>query len=177
MKRLIFTLFACVLVTVSMAAQSGTENINPPFKIHYSGNVEAGNTFSLYESRSDFVVGYATLTTAHGIAVKPWLFTGLGTGMWVMYGNGYFGIDVPLYANVRAYIPGSSLPFYLDYKIGAVGIASNATSAVPVRFYMSPSIGVRYKWHKEHGLTLAVGYDYVPGYHLSGLSVRLGFTF
>lgn len=144
--------------------------------IHYMGNIEAGNMFP-FQDFLDNSSGIATLTTTHGVVIKPWLYTGLGAGFWFGYAKEGFGIILPMYADVRLTYPNRRWRPFFDMRMGTLW------GGEPIHhFLLQPSVGIKFAIKDTFGIYLSVGtiahFSKRDGTSIAeGLSLNLGFDF
>lgn len=184
-RRLILPILLSVFAAFSLLASDNKYNLNADgsqFKIQYMGNVEAGHVF-LWENFKSTAPGFVThkgssgivtLSTTHGVKLKPYLFTGLGVGAWFGYYSGGATLRLPIYANVRASIPNRRFRLFIDLKAGHNFVDYNLS-------FIGPSIGCKFAWGNKGGVYLSAGTNYIINHNYSnswdGLNLKIGFDF
>lgn len=154
------------------------------YAIKYKGFVEAGYGFGVADYWGDAHAGKVSLFTTHGIDINRYLFVGAGAGVEVStYNSVYFGMVVPIYADMRMKLSGKISP-YFDLRIGDMIGAGDTGHAL----YIHPSVGYRFDIGKDKGIYIGVGYEGVllPAHidadsffkgNEESLSLRIGFDF
>lgn len=101
---------------------------------------------------SKWETGRIELATIHGYQFYPFLYAGAGIG--VNYYHDRECWNIPIFADIRGYLPLSDpqLSPYADIRIGYSVADING-------FYFSPSIGLRYGITRYYGLSFAIGYE------------------
>lgn len=174
MKRyiiIIFLLPLTIFLSLPSYSQKKTDEPNS-FKIFYMGTVEGGHIFP-WSHFLKVTHGVVTLTTIHGVQVRPWLFTGAGFGGMMLYHKDGIGMDFPLYVNGRFTLPYRHFQPFFDFKFGI--------SFFPSSFnFFNPSIGYKYAWGKKGGVRLSIGANIFTSASLkkyNGVSAIIGFDF
>lgn len=176
---LIAAIFIAAITTVKASAsnpeESGTEKTG--YHIHYMGNIEGGNMFP-WEGFMKDSSGMASLTTTHGVVIKPWLYTGLGTGFWFLYSHDGIAGALPIFADVRFTYPNKRWRPFVDLKIGSF-LSGNIISEY---FLLIPSVGIKFAIKDTFGVYLSAGTmghfaKDMPARVSEGLSLNLGFDF
>lgn len=148
----------------------GNPNGKPNFKISYMGTVDLVHVFP-WSHFLRVTHGMATVTTAHGVQIKPWLFTGIGIGTLMFYHKDGIGFKIPIFLNGRLTLPKKLFRPFFDLKFGFV----------PSQYiYLNPSIGYKFAWGKKGGVRLSLGahiFPYQYFLHYNGISANLGFDF
>lgn len=171
MKRLLlfFICFLSLVYSIRTSAED-TYNNKPEFKISYMGTIEAGHVFP-WSHFLRVTHGMVTLTTAHGVQIKPWLFTGLGVGALMNYHKDRLGLWFPIFLNGRLTLPKKHFRPFFDFKLGFI----------PSQYiFINPSIGYKFAWGKKGGVRLFLGAYIFPYRHFhkfNGISANLGFDF
>lgn len=140
----------------------------------YRGFVDLGYTIGV----EDYGEGRIDLQTSHGYQFLPYFYSGIGVGM--SYYHESEAVSIPIFADLRADIFNNSITPFVDFKIGY--------SVVDVTgFYMSPSVGCRFRLSQNLGLNVTIGYTmqkykweywYFSGSeNCGGLNLRLGIDF
>lgn len=179
LKSVIFCLVIfCVIFNVKpLNAQQLSDNSQQPgFRMHYMGNVEVGNLFP-WDHFMNNSSGIASITTTHGVVIKPWLYAGLGTGFWLVYSHDGIAGGFPLFADIRLTYPIAKWRPFLDVKIGSFVGGSGFS-----HFIIQPSVGLKYAVKDTFGVYLS--FSTLNSFLLSsgsvksaGLSINLGFDF
>lgn len=170
MKRVLSILILTVISAV-VPLKNHAENIEQPdFKPSYMGTVEAGHVFP-WSHFLRATHGMVTLTTIHGVQIKPWFFTGAGVGALMFYSKNGIGFRVPFYINGRLTLPKEHFRPFFDFKFG---IADSK------HILFNPSIGYKFAWGRKGGVRLSFGANifasrWLKGYN--GVSATLGFDF
>lgn len=147
-----------------------TQLISNPLRIHYMGTVEGGNLFPWDGFMRDSS-GVATLNTTHGVVITPWLYTGLGVGIWTLYSHDGVGFGFPIYGDVRFTYPNQKWRPFLDLKVGA--LAGDELS----HLLLMPAAGIKFAIKDTFGLYLSAGTLVSFAHGSVGLSLNLGFDF
>lgn len=161
MKSLkLFALVAALFLCGSASAQftnTTTKSNNQPATTNnsgggavrgYSGFIEMGYCFGIGEY--DF--GRFDLSTSHGFQINSHIFIGLGTG-YKKFSSAYC---IPLYTDFRVnFLDKKATPFF--------GLKMGYTTGEVAGFMMTPSLGCRFGFYENLGLTLSFGYDYQRG--------------
>lgn len=175
----IFTIVVAILWAFAIPfSAEGQENKD--FKMHYMGNVEAGNIFPWKDFLNNSS-GVATLTTTHGVVLKPWLYTGIGSGLWIVYSHDGTGVGLPIFADVRFTYPNKSWRPFVDIKAGAY-IGAFIWGSGYSHFQFQPSVGLKYAIKDTFGIYLSLGAlthfaSTSSNSFPQGLSLNLGFDF
>lgn len=171
----------CLIATpVCMKAQdTDAESVNQQFKLHYMGNVECGNVFP-WENFMNSSSGFASLTTTHGVVIKPWLYTGLGAGFEFFYCHDGIGIGCPLFADVRFTYPNKKWRPFVNIRAGVYSNTMLDAGNLSLYFQLRPSVGIKYAFKDTFGCYLSFGAmnSFIVSSSIgSGLSINLGFDF
>jgi len=163
MKQLL--LIMCVLCSISCYSQDG-KNYDPQTGI--KGFVESGYTIGVGKDHEGRIPLWATI----GYQFNPYLFIGVGTGENYFHDSKQYGI--PVYGDIRAYLPVSWVGPFIDAKIGA--------SMADVKgFYIRPSAGCRFGATNNTALILSIGYEHQhineSDLDLGGIVLNVGFEF
>lgn len=178
-------MLALIICIAANAINANAENPDNPVasesdshRIHYMGNIEGGNLFPWQDFMNNSS-GLATLNTSHGVVIKPWLYTGLGVGIWFVYAHEGIGLALPAFADVRFTYPNRKWRPFADLKIGTF-VGGDALN----HFLINPSVGIKYAIKDTFGIYLSAG---TMGYYHTrysdirsfsqGLSFNLGFDF
>lgn len=147
MKKVLFLLGGLILY-------AGTVDARLP--IVYRGEVALG--YSVIPNRS---ISYFNFCAVHGIELGEYWSAGLGVGF--DYGDEW---NIPLYLNVKSFLPVSDFIFpYLSFDFG-MGISDNDHSSV----IYSPAIGVGIG-----RFIVQLGYNVQE--ELGALQIKTGFVF
>lgn len=172
MKRFIGLTFLSILsiiLNIEACAQEIFDK-KTEFKVSYMGTVEAGHIFP-WSHFLRVTHGMVSLTTTHGVRIKPWLFTGAGLGTLMTYHKNGIGLTFPLYLNGRFTLPKKHFRPFFDFKFGI------ASFRYP---FLNPSIGYKYAWGKKGGIRLSLGVNFSTSYSFkkyNGVSANIGFDF
>jgi len=144
------------------------DNSDYDLKTGFKFFTEIGYTFGNNEG------GRAELLTAAGCQINPYLFVGGGVGL-----NYYTASDgdayvVPIFADLRGYIPtGSAVHPYIDLKPGyGVNTSGGDTDG---GFYINTTVGIEIK-HFTIGIGYASQSFSIDSYYGSGSISSGGFT-
>lgn len=159
-------LLAVAIVGGVMCAHADDKKLH----IHYMGTVEAGNLFPWDGFMKDSS-GLATLNTTHGVVITPWLYTGLGAGVWMAYTYWGVGFGFPVYGDVRVTYPNRRWRPFFDLKVGAL-----AGEYINHLLFM-PSVGIKFAIKDTFGIYLSAGTLTHFESFSTGLSLNLGFDF
>lgn len=148
-------------------------------EVGYRGFVDANWTIGVGNGAGADRIG---LLTSHGYQIIPQLYIGAGAGINYYY-NGT-AVGMPVFADVRTDIlPGSVTPF-VDLKGGYSFLDVEG-------FYLSPSVGCRFRVGGRLAMNAGVGYTlqkfsfgindgydyYSGGFNIGGISIRIGIDF
>lgn len=130
-----------------------------------------------WESFMNNSAGIATLTTTHGVVVRPWLYTGFGTGFWLLYAHEGIAAGLPVFVDARLTYPNRRWRPFVDLKAGTFIGGETLT-----HFLIMPSVGLKFAIKDTFGIYLSIG---TMGHFSSqfdskiseGLSLKLGFDF
>lgn len=145
-------------------------NKKSDFRPSYMGTVEAGHIFP-WSHFLRVTHGMVTLTTIHGVRLKPWLFTGAGLGALMSYHKNGIGLTFPLYLNCRLTLPEKHFRPFFDLKFGTTFSACT---------FFNPSIGYKYAWSNKGGIRISLGANIFTSCSFkpyNGISAILGFDF
>lgn len=185
MKKFIIRLVCILMVvcavcmadnTAKASTNASTELSDSYFKIHYMGTVDGGNIFP-WKNFMNSSSGIATLTTTHGVVIKPWLYTGIGVGAWLEYCHNGVVLGYPVFADVRLTYPNSKWRPFFNFRMGVF-----TGGDYHAQFQVQPSLGIKYSFKDTFGIFLRVGTTnrFRSDYSASlteGLSLSLGFDF
>ena len=148
-------------------------------KARYKGMLDFGYGIAVGDVPQDLI----GVSTVHGCEINKYLFVGAGVGANYLYN--YSLINLPIFADVRAFLPikGSKFTPFVDVRAGY--------SLLDVEgFYFNPSVGLRIGG-KRIGASLTVGYEmqlsdlyfnyegkvYNGSGNVGALKLRIGFEF
>ena len=149
MTKLKFTLFfACLLFATSAFSQTDKAQSDSYLNTGYKGMVDIGYGIGT----SKWGTGRIELATTHGYHFFPFLYAGVGIG--ANYYHDRKAWSIPVFANIRGYLPLSDpqLSPFADIRVGY-------SVADIDGFYFSPSIGLRYGVNEQYGLAFSIGYE------------------
>ena len=144
---------------------------NKEFKPHYEGDVVFG--YSLNVNNSFDMTAFETV---HGVRINPYLFVGVGAGLYFAYdiqyvrstnnkGNIVFdrtiGYFVPVFTELKGYYPFSNMfSIYASVDLGALvntGVGKGDVNKVGASFYGAFGPGIQVGKHR-------VKFDFSPRY-------------
>lgn len=169
-----------ILFLVAFTAMTATA-ANAQWNLNYQGDVELG--YSIGVGTFDF--DRVNIHTSHGIRFNEYLFVGAGTGLDIYTGGGEAGVALPLYLDVKGYLPvAPKLNLFAGVDLGGhIGLSDNVNGG----FLLSPQVGLAYKILDGKALTFSFGYDHRTWTASSGgfrasinvdaISLKLGFQF
>lgn len=183
--------FDAVTTASDSFLNTSLHRITPIHKTHSLGNGVVNGYKAFIEG--GYIIGVGdlgedrlSLFTTHGYQFNQYLFAGLGVGV-----NYYHDQDlwnIPIYANVRVNILDNGVTPFVDLKIGY-------SAADVYGFYLSPSLGCRFRLTNHSAIFASIGYemqrtkfiDYYFSYNhyytdeytsnCGGLSIKIGFEF
>lgn len=151
---------------------------NNPLTAGYRGFVDLGYTIGTgtwAEDRIEFA-------TSHGYQFNHYLYTGLGAGIHYYFNSDV--IEIPIFTHIRSEFLSNAISPFIDFKIGYTVFDSPG-------FYMTPSLGCRFAFRNNGGISIGIGYTmqkltyYYYNYYDSfsskencgGFSIKIGFDF
>ncbi len=148
-------------------------------EVGYRGFVDANWTIGVGNGAGADRIG---LLTSHGYQIIPQLYVGAGAGIDYYY-NGT-AVSMPVFANVRTDILPNAITPFVDLKGGYSFLDVEG-------FYLSPSVGCRFRVGgrlamnagvgytlQKYRFSLYDGYDYFSGsFNIGGISIRIGIDF
>lgn len=163
--------FASYASTPQAVPESINDTTESHFKIHYTGNFEAGYLFP-WEGFMRTSSGGVPVSTTHGVTLNRWLSVGLGASAWILYDHYYAYFYLSAHAAVRATLPISSKfrPF-VDLKAGIFGRQNGI---------INPSLGYKFFWGERGGIYISAAFPVFFGeddISFSGLLLNLGVDF
>lgn len=154
MKKFLMLLFATTMFAGVAQAQT---------TIKYQGEVDLGYSIGV----GDFALHRINIHTIQGVKIGNYFSTGIGIGA-DMYHEGDFDVMLPIYLNLKGYLPMQSkaTPF-ISMDLGAgVGVSDNVSGLSG--FYCTPAIGVMVGKFKAQ-----LGYN-IQQLSESGVSISMG---
>lgn len=144
-----FLLSLCLFLSIASFAQP----------VKYQGEVEVGYYFGVGDSKGDKVVAHMI----NGARLNQYLSAGLGIGLDYYYHSNESYLSLPLFANVKGYLPISNivnLYASLDcgYAFSLSGEKSGGVKRDMKGFLVSPGLGAGFK--VAEGKTVTVGLAY-----------------
>ena len=161
------------LFSISFAIRSIAEDkvdYKSEFKPSYMGTVEAGHIFP-WSHFLRVTHGMVSLTTSHGVLLKPWLFAGAGLGALTFYHKDAIGFKFPIFLNGRLTFPIKHFRPFFDLKSGVI---------LPHYIFFNPVIGYKFAWGKKGGVRLSLGAYIFTSRSFekyNGIQATLGFDF
>lgn len=179
-----------ILVTALLVPSTGKA-------VSYRGFFDVGFTYVLKDGKNGLGLGVLSGLTTHGVQIVPKFFVGIGSGIYQPIGYGTIddnGALIPLYGDVRfdsfGMFSSDKLVPFVDIKLGY--FFSTAVSHLYTRyrkgFFLSPTIGVRFKLSSRCGFNLGLTclllskeeFSYAEGYAYyydkKGLNPSIGLT-
>ena len=156
-KRFLIILAMFMIAGFSANAQS-----------RYSGEVDFGYSLSL-----DEVFDQVGVSTTHGISINERLFLGAGVG--VNYAYDIEQVMMPVYANLKGFLPLSEkTSFFASADVGyTIGFDNDYLGGSVSGFYCCPAVGVKLNKFK-----VQVGYSMLVDYITLGcMQFKVGFAF
>ena len=112
----------------------------------YKGFVEFGGAVGVGVNGD----GIISFSTSHGYQFNPYVFLGAGIGFDYHFGWGIF--FMPIYADVRAYVPYSRVSPIFGVKLGYSPVDGQG-------LYFNPNLGVNVKLKRSLALDFTVGFN------------------
>ncbi len=189
-KHILF--FAFALLSTAAFAQSQT--------IRYQGEVQAGYAFGIGDNAADRL----SIHMINGIRFNPYLSAGIGVGLDFYDVEGTSFLSMPLFLNVKGYLPVSQkvslfASFDLGYSVAlksekGSGWLDNTSFDAKLGmkgFMVTPAVGASFKVAENKAINLSLGYDIktatadvtVQGHKGSGttkcnaIGLKLGYAF
>lgn len=161
------SVFICDMVDVVKI----TKEENPKGRSACSSRTEkAVNGYTGYKGFADMGLtggDYGSLewSTTHGCQIIPArLFVGAGIGIQYFgdwdYSDNFATYGIPLYVDVRSNLLTSKISPFFDFKLGYAGLSGDNVSFGDGGIYVSPSIGVSFRFNRKFGLNVLTGYTY-----------------
>ena len=141
--------------------------------VKYQGEVDAGYSIGV----GSFAASRINLHTIHGIKVGRFFSTGVGLGF-DMYHEGGFDLIVPVYLNLKGYLPVSEkvAPFF-SIDIGA-GIWATEAIQGASGLMVTPAVGVKFgKFKAQLGYNLQQLSSYGESVNVGAVQIRIGAMF
>ena len=133
MKKLFITLIVSIFALSSMYAGNNS-------RVNYLGEVYLGNSFGVGENPNN----RTHLHTVHGIKIGNYFSTGLGTGLDLYYDGGDFMTLVPIFLNVKGYLPlNDKLAPYVSMDFGGSFGVGDSSPMSGLMF--TPAVGLKIK--------------------------------
>lgn len=152
MKRFFLLLVVAVISASSAFAQT---------PIKYQGEVDLGYSVGVGE----FATGRVNIHTIHGAKFGDYFSAGLGVGV-DLYTEGGTDVMVPIYLNLKGYLPtNSKVTPYASFDIGA-GIGASEYVSGLSGMLITPAVGIKVGMFKAQ-----IGYN-VQKISDSGVSVN-----
>ena len=137
-------------------------------KTHYQGEFQVGYAFGIGDNKIDRL----SIHMINGVRFNPYLSTGIGIGIDYYDDHGTSMFSLPLFVNLKGYIPlskGVSLfaSFDLGYSValkyeeasGKVDYVSYNAKMGMKGLMLTPAIGASFKVAEQNAIHLSVGYD------------------
>ena len=130
MKKLFLLMITAVCIVSSASAQT---------PIKYQGEVDLGYSLGVGE----FALGRVNIHTVHGAKIGDYFSAGIGIGLDMYHDEGTTDIMVPIYLNLKGYLPtNTKITPYASFDIGA-GIGASEYVTGLSGMYLTPAIGMK----------------------------------
>ena len=107
--------------------------------IKYQGEVDLGYSLGVGE----FALGRVNIHTVHGAKIGDYFSAGIGVGLDMYHDEGTTDIMVPIYLNLKSYLPtNTKITPYASFDIGA-GIGASEYVTGLSGTYLTPAIGMK----------------------------------
>ncbi|WP_295940574.1 hypothetical protein [uncultured Alistipes sp.] len=169
MKKVILLIAAVIMSATFVNAQS---------LIRYQGEINAGYSIGV----GDYAFDRANLHLLNGVRVGQYFSTGIGVG--VDYFHADDNLFVPVYLNLKGYLPVTEVvsPF-LSFDIGAsIGVTSDVKKASGL--LCVPALGCSFKTTHKSAFLVSVGYTVqkvsksgYKGFNANAVTIKLGYQF
>lgn len=128
-------------------------------QIKYQGEVQVGYGFGV----GDISIDRVNAHMINGARFNQYLSAGLGVGLDYYHGNGESYFSLPIYVNVKGYLPLSdkiSLFASLDcgYSVSLSGEEQGGWKADVKGFLITPAVGASFKIADSKAINLSLGY-------------------
>lgn len=173
MKKAILLSAFILLCTVCHAQEKQTK---------YQGEIQAGYAFGTGDSKID----HAGVSMINGWRFNRYLSAGLGIGLDYYFKNGYSFVSLPVFANVKGYLPVSdkaSLFASLDcgYSVSLKDESEGCEYIKMKGFLITPAIGASISVAERKSVNLSIcynsqKYEYgIAGYRFTDKANSIGF--
>lgn len=153
-------LFTFALLSTAAFAQNQT--------IRYQGEVQAGYAFGI----GDYKIDRLSIHMINGVRFNPYFSAGLGLGLDVYNSDGETLVSLPLFVNLKGYLPVSqSVSFFASFDLGYSVALKSYEETIHVNnipyngklgmkgIMYTPAIGASFKVTGNKTLNLSLGYD------------------